>query len=193
MNDTACAALLLAREHDPFSVLGLHADGAGWRLRVFRPGVKSVALRQADGNWAMLARRKGTDLFEWQGSTPPPRPWRLAVDGQECYDSYAFPPQPPAEDLYLFNAGSLRQAWRRLGAVPEARDGIAGVCFRVWAPNAERVSVVGSFNAWDGRVHQMSTLGASGVWELFIPELQAGALAAAAAHQLETREHGPGG
>jgi 1,4-alpha-glucan branching enzyme len=62
------------------------------------------------------------------------------------------------------------------GAVPEIRDGVEGVCFRVWAPNAERVSVVGDFNAWDGRVHQMATLGASGVWELFVPELRPGAL-----------------
>ena len=98
MNDTACAALLQAREHDPFSVLGLHADGAAWCLRVFRPGVKSVAVLLADGAWSPLARRKGTDLFEWRGATPPPRPWRLNVDGQECGDSYAFPPQPPADD-----------------------------------------------------------------------------------------------
>ena len=76
----------------------------------------------------------------------------------------------------MFNAGRLRQAWRRFGAVPETRDGVAGICFRVWAPNAERASVVGDFNAWDGRVHQMATLGASGVWELFIPDLRPGAL-----------------
>jgi 1,4-alpha-glucan branching enzyme len=176
MTDTDCTALLEAREHNPFAVLGLHPEGTGWRLRVFRPGVKSLAVMLADGRWAMLERRKGTDLFEWRGATPPPRPWRLSADGKECYDSYAFPPQPPADDLYLFNAGSLRQAWRRLGAVPETREGIGGVCFRVWAPNAERVSVVGAFNAWDGRVHPMATLGASGVWELFVPELQAGAL-----------------
>ena len=64
MSDSACAALLEAREHDPFSVLGLHADGAGWRLRVFRPQAKSVAVVLANGERALLKRRSGTDLFE---------------------------------------------------------------------------------------------------------------------------------
>jgi 1,4-alpha-glucan branching enzyme len=187
MSAPDCAALLEAREHDPFAVLGLHAEGAGWRLRVLRPQAKSVAVELAGGQWALLTRRKGTDLFEWQGATPPPRPWRLDVDGVKQYDSYAFPPQPAADDLFLFNAGRLRQAWRSFGAVTQTRDGIAGVCFRVWAPNAERVSVVGAFNAWDGRTHPMATLGASGVWELFIPELAAGAL-----YRFELRLRGSG-
>jgi 1,4-alpha-glucan branching enzyme len=187
MTDSACAALLEAREHDPFAILGLHAEGGGWRLRVLRPGVKSVAVQLADGSWSMFQRSKGTDLFTWTGTNPPPRPWRLRCDGAEAYDAYAFPPQPPADDLYLFNAGRLRQAWRTLGAVPETREGIAGVCFRVWAPNTERVSVVGGFNGWDGRVHPMATLGGSGVWELFIPELQPGAL-----YRFELRLRGSG-
>ena len=187
MSESACAALLEAREHDPFSVLGLHAEGVGWRLRVFRPQAKSITVNLPDGTWAPLKRRSGTDLFEWHGASPPPRPWRLNIDGVMRYDAYAFPPQVPADDLYLFNAGRLRQAWRTFGALPETRDGIAGVCFRVWAPNAERVSVVGGFNGWDGRVHPMATLGASGVWELFIPELPAGAL-----YRFELRVRGSG-
>ncbi len=187
MPASAYAALLEAREHDPFSVLGLHAEGAGWRLRVFRPQAKSIAVELADGTWAPLKRRSGSDLFEWQGSAQPPRPWRLNVDGLAQYDSYAFAPRPPADDLFLFNAGRLRQAWRTFGAVPESRDGISGVCFRVWAPNAERVSVVGGFNGWDGRAHPMATLGASGVWELFVPELAAGAL-----YRFEIRVRGSG-
>ena len=176
MPNISCAALLEAREHDPFSVLGLHAKGAGWLLRVYRPHVAAISVEMADGSWAPLKRTTGTDLFEWKGSVPPSRPWRLNVDGVTLYDPYAFVPQPPHDDLYLFNSGRLRQAWRTLGAALENRDGIAGVCFRVWAPNAERVSVVGEFNGWDGRVHPMTTLGGSGVWELFIPELPAGAM-----------------
>ena len=187
MPATACAALLEAREHDPFSVLGLHAEGAGWRLRVFRPRAKALALELADGSWAPLKRRSGTDIFEWQGTAPPTRPWRLDIDGVRQYDTYAFVPQPPADDLFLFNAGRLRQAWRTFGAVPESRHGIAGTCFRVWAPNAERVSVVGGFNGWDGRANPMATLGDSGVWELFIPELAAGAL-----YRFEMRLRGSG-
>jgi 1,4-alpha-glucan branching enzyme len=187
MSDSACAALLEAREHDPFSVLGLHADGAGWRLRVFRPQAKAVAVALASGEWAPLKRRSGSDLFEWQGAAPPPRPWRLDIDGVRQYDPYSFLPQPPADDLYLFNAGRLRQAWRTLGAMPDVRDGVSGICFRVWAPNTERVSVVGDFNAWDGRVHPMATLGGSGVWELFLPELSPGAL-----YRFELRLRGGG-
>ena len=187
MIDPACAALLQAREHDPFSLLGVHAHGAGWRLRVLRPRAKAVAVALADGSWAPLKRHPGTDLFEWQGAAPPPRPWRLDIDGAVQYDSYAFPPQVPADDLFLFNAGRLRQAWRTLGAVAQIRQEVAGICFRVWAPNAERVSVVGGFNGWDGRMHPMATLGASGVWELFIPELPAGAL-----YRFELRLRGSG-
>jgi 1,4-alpha-glucan branching enzyme len=63
-----------------------------------------------------------------------------------------------------------------MGAAPETRRGVPGVCFRLWAPNAERVSVVGEFNRWDGRTHPMCALGASGAWELFIPEVPAGSL-----------------
>jgi 1,4-alpha-glucan branching enzyme len=187
MPDPACAALLQAREHDPFSVLGLHAHGAQWRLRVYRPQARAVALALADGEWVSMKRRGRSDIFEWQGAVPPPRPWRLDIDGVRQYDAYAFLPRPPADDLYLFNAGRLRQAWRTLGAVPETRDGVSGVCFRVWAPNAERVSVVGGFNGWDGRTHPMATLGASGVWELFVPELATGAL-----YRFELRLRGSG-
>jgi 1,4-alpha-glucan branching enzyme len=187
MSNLSCAALLEAREHDPFSVLGLHVQGANWRLRVFRPLAKSILVELANGEWAPLKRRSGSDLFEWQGAAPPPRPWRLNIDGVTQYDSYAFTPQPPVDDLYLFNAGRLHQAWRTLGAIPETREGIAGVCFRVWAPNAERVSVVGDFNVWDGRVHPMATLGGAGVWELFIPELPVGAL-----YRFEIRVRGSG-
>ena len=141
----------------------------------------------SNGEWAPLKRRSDSDLFEWQGAVPPPRPWRLKVDDVVQYDPYAFLPRPPHDDLFLFNSGRLRQAWRSLGAVPETRDGIAGVCFRVWAPNAERVSVVGEFNSWDGRIHPMTTLGGSGVWELFIPEIAAGAM-----YRFEIRVRGSG-
>ena len=187
MPDRAISALIEARQHDPFSVLGLHRDGAAWRLRVFRPRSKAIAVELADGSWAPLKRRPGTDAFEWQGVEPPPRPWRLDVDGTVHYDPYAFPPRPPADDLFLFNAGRLRQAWRTLGANPETRDGVTGICFRVWAPNAERVSLVGDFNQWDGRAHPLATLGVSGVWELFVPEMAAGSL-----YRFELRLRGSG-
>jgi 1,4-alpha-glucan branching enzyme len=176
MKQSYAQALIEARDHDPFATLGLHRSGSKWCLRVFRPRVAVVEFSAESGNWVPLIRKSGTDLFEWSGANPPARPWRLRVDGIEQYDSYAFPPEPPAEDLYLFNAGRLHQAWRTLGSNAETRLGVTGVCFRVWAPNAERVSLVGDFNDWDGRVNPMSTLGGSGVWELFIPGLSSGAL-----------------
>ncbi|MBL8489355.1 MAG: 1,4-alpha-glucan branching enzyme, partial [Rhodocyclaceae bacterium] len=91
-------------------------------------------------------------------------------------DPYAFPPEPSEHDLFLFGQGTLFQAQDFLGANSAERRGVAGICFRVWAPNAERVSVVGEFNRWDGRIHPMGSLGGSGIWELFIPELAIGSL-----------------
>ncbi|MBI5861678.1 MAG: 1,4-alpha-glucan branching protein GlgB [Rhodocyclales bacterium] len=173
---SAGAALLAACEGDPFAVLGLQAEGEGWRLRVLRPHAAAVEVALADGRWAALRRCASTDFFEWHGVSPPPRPWRLRIDGVVQYDAYAFLPQPPVDDLYLFNAGRLHQAWRLLGANPALRDGVDGVCFRVWAPNARRVSVIGAFNRWDGRVHPMASLGDSGVWEVFLPEVPADTL-----------------
>ena len=169
------AALREARDHDPFATLGLHRDGKAWVLRVFRPLAACVELALADGTWQPLTRQ-GADAFVWRGAEPPDRPWRLRVDGVEQFDPYAFEVAPPQADLFLFNAGRLHQGWRVLGAQAEQRLGVSGVRFRVWAPNAERVSVVGDFNGWDGRMHPMCSLGASGVWELFLPELPMGSL-----------------
>jgi 1,4-alpha-glucan branching enzyme len=93
-----------------------------------------------------------------------------------AHDPYSFPPQISDFDLHLFGEGRHRHAHRFLGAHHHEVDGIAGVLFAVWAPNAERVSVVGDFNHWDGRRHPMRVRGGSGVWELFIPDLAAGGL-----------------
>jgi 1,4-alpha-glucan branching enzyme len=177
--DATFERLLAAREYDPFSCLGAHRDRGQWCVRVFRPHADRVALHGAAGLEAM-ARVDPGGVFEWRGGSEPARPWRLRVeeDGAafDAFDSYAFPPQASAHDLYLFSEGRNYQAWRLLGAHVERRMDVDGVCFRIWAPNAERVAVVGEFNRWDGRVHQMASLGGSGVWELFIPELPAGTL-----------------
>src|SRR4051812_12003948 len=79
-------------------------------------------------------------------------------------------------DLHLFNEGTHRALWKMLGAHVRTVDGVPGVRFAVWAPNARRVSVVGDFSAWDGRAHHMHRLGRSGVFELFIPGIRPGAL-----------------
>ena len=169
-------ALQHAREHDPFRVLGLHRRAGEWQLVVFRPYATRVELRAA--GLAAPLECIGDGLFRWAGTEQPIWPWRLAVteDGAEfeIHDPYAFPPQIQELDQHLFGEGRHRQAWRYLGARLENRRGVDGVCFRTWAPNAERVSVVGDFNRWDGRQHPMCSMGASGVWELFIPEMTAG-------------------
>ena len=184
VNDRPAAArpwsrLLLAREYDPFACLGPARDERGWRIRVFRPGAVAVALETPAGTEA-FARVDPAGVFEWRGAELPADPYVLHVAGSgtslRCHDPYAFPPMATPHDLYLFSEGRNYQAYRLLGARLEARRGVSGACFRVWAPNAERVSVVGEFNGWDGRSHPMASLGASGVWELFIPGLTADAL-----------------
>ena len=177
--DESLRALAEAREYDPFRMLGLHRTADGWRLRVLRPDTRSVALES--GKTTLPLRRIGaTDFFEWEGAEAPPSPYRLRIEEKNrtfsLHDPYSFPPQPSDHDLFLFAEGSNSQAYRLLGAITEARNGIAGICFRTWAPNAGRVSVVGDFNRWDGRIHPMASLGASGIWELFIPDLPPGSL-----------------
>src|SRR5687768_1495619 len=79
------------------------------------------------------------------------------------------------DDLYLFNEGSHTRLWQKLGAHPSEVDGVTGVFFAVWAPNAERVSVIGDFNAWKNHAHPLQQVGASGIWAGFVPGVNKGA------------------
>lgn len=94
---------------------------------------------------------------------------------RQFFDPYSFLPSLSDEDLYLFNAGNEHQAHNKMGAQLREIDGVQGVSFSVWAPSAARVSVVGDFNHWNGRYHLMRSLGSSGIWELFVPGIEAGA------------------
>ncbi len=168
-----------ARHHDPFEVLGKHQLNGRTEVRVHIPQASEVTI--ADGELPM--RRIGnTDIFEWQGdsSTVPDRYrliWRDSSHLEHiAHDPYSFLPQLSEYDLHLFNEGKHWHAYRFLGAHTHEVNGVAGVLFAVWAPNAERVSVVGDFNHWDGRFHPMRVRGGSGVWELFIPDLPPGIL-----------------
>ncbi|MEO8164276.1 MAG: 1,4-alpha-glucan branching enzyme, partial [Betaproteobacteria bacterium] len=120
-------ALVGARHHDPFSLLGLHGNGQTWSLRVFRPYATSVAVRTRAGFVAMK-RIHPQGIFAWQGTEAPPRPVLLRIDeeGQqfEAHDPYSFAPTISAEDLYLFNEGRLEQAYRVLGSRIEQREGV---------------------------------------------------------------------
>ncbi len=170
-------ALAEARLHDPFAHLGLHHTGSGWLVRVFAPHDDRVAIHTGAG-WQAMEQVDSRGVFEWRSPTQPPLPYRLRFEGihgtRETFDPYALPNPVSEQDLYLFGQGRLLQAYRTLGSHVMDVQGVRGVNFVVWAPNAERVSVVGDFNRWDGRVHPMRVLGGSGVWQLFIPGLGPG-------------------
>ncbi len=172
-------ALLHGRLHDPHSLLGLHHTGTHWQIRVFAPHSQAVFVRLGETRQE-LTRVHAAGLFIWQGSEEPDNRYVLqfheAHRRYEQEDPYCQPLRIAEFDLYLFNEGKSQQAYTLLGARPGVINGITGVCFAVWAPNAERVSVVGDFNHWDGRTHPMRSLAASGVWELFIPRLATGSL-----------------
>ena len=100
---------------------------------------------------------------------------RFNGEYREFYDPYQFLPTIDDLSLHLFNQGNDHQCYQKLGARLCEVEGIAGVAFTVWAPSAQRVSVVGDFNHWNGRYHPMRSLGSSGVWELFVPGVEQGA------------------
>lgn len=168
----------LARHHDPFTVLGLHPEGTHWRMTVFRPHADSIWFIN-DQERTALERVAGTDFFTLTGSRAAwgSHPQLVEVQDQHeqrFIDPYTFLPQLDELWLQRFHGGECFTAHEVLGAHPHQADGVDGVLFAVWAPNAERVSVVGDFNRWDGRIHPMRARGSTGVWELFLPELAAG-------------------
>jgi 1,4-alpha-glucan branching enzyme len=172
-------AIAHAREGDPFAVLGPHAEGDGVVVRVFRPGAHTVEVVDEHGRVLAPAEASGTEgLFEARLDAPAPR-YRLRVqdDGgtHVVDDPYRFGPILGELDAWLFAQGNHLRLYDVLGAHPGVVDGTAGTRFAVWAPNARRVSVVGDWNAWDGRVHPMRLRREAGVWELFIPGVGAGA------------------
>ena len=169
-------ALIRAEHGNPFAFLGPHQRDGVTLVRTWQPGALEVELLDESGQ--LLARMDepvpGLFVAELGG----PRPYRLRIHWsgglQETEDPYAFGPQLGEMDIYLFNEGNHRRLGRCFGAQPWVADGVAGVRFAVWAPNARRVSVVGNFNSWDGRRHPMRLHPGGGVWELFIPRLGAG-------------------
>ena len=168
------ARLLEGRLDDPFRVLGRHPLGdGGVVVRAFLPGVHEAEIVETG---EPMRRLENGDLFEWRGADESlPRPYRIRwrIDGKviERFDPYAFCPQLSDADLESFGRGDHFRAHRFLGAHEQAVDGVDGFLFAVWAPESERVSVIGDFNNWDGRCHPMRVRNGSGVWELFIPGL----------------------
>ncbi|MGC9127507.1 MAG: GlgB N-terminal domain-containing protein, partial [Acidithiobacillus sp.] len=178
MDDNA-SAILEARHADPFAWLGQHPLNGGYVQRVFLPTASQAEIVLADGS-RTLELVDPAGLFTGHSDAPLPVPyllrWQDLRGRHERHDPYTFLPQLSDLDIHLFNEGRLLAAYEHLGAHRRRIDGVPGVCFAVWAPNAERVSVVGDFNGWDGRAHPMRSRGQSGLWELFIPDLDLGEL-----------------
>lgn len=166
---------------DPHAYLGMHnVEGAGVEVRVYDPTADRIVLTAGGKTFEMekihpagmfrvrFPRRKNHFNYTLE--------YHHGADVFVSEDPYHFMPQIGEMDLYLFNQGEHRRVFDVMGAHVRRPGGVEGVGFTVWAPNAERVSVVGSFNCWDGRRHPMRLMGNSGIWELFIPGLKPGDL-----------------
>ncbi len=174
-------ALVEARHADPFGVLGPHETEAGLVIRALVPRAETVEVVEIGGApVATLDRRDPGGFFEGRVDRPGRLSYFLraanATDAWEFCDPYAFVGVLGDMDDYLLVEGTHRRLYERLGAHPMVHQGVEGVHFAVWAPNAQRVSVVGDFNEWDGRRHQMRKRVTSGLWEIFAPDLGEGTL-----------------
>ncbi len=176
--DPELQRIVEARHHDPFAVLGRHSDRDKEIIRVILPSAESVRIGT---HGQQLERLAGTDLFQYTVQSGDVIEDHYSLDwvdksgkSYNHVDPYTFPPQLKDFDIHLFCEGKHWHAYRFLGAHPHSVDGVDGYLFATWAPNAERVSVVGDFNSWDGRSHPMRVRGGSGVWELFIPGIVPG-------------------
>jgi len=174
----AARAIVEGRHGDPFSVLGLHGRDGAWVVTAFVPGAERL--------WVLTGTETATEAAAIDGcdglfcaALPGPVPYRLRGDRAgvtwEFDDPFRFGPVLGEMDEYLLGEGTHKRLWQVLGAHVVTHEGVQGVHFAVWAPNAERVSVVGDFNIWDGRRHPMRRRGPTGVWETFIPGLGEGA------------------
>ena len=179
-------SLVELKHQSPHTLLGMHSlgDQSGIVVRACLPDAQKVEIEpvhEKDKPKFALERIPNTDIFE--GSSTGAKQvyaYDLVVTDKQGHtrrqrDAYSFLPTLGEADLYLFGKGDERKIHEKLGAQLRVIDGVAGASFAVWAPNAQRVSVVGDFNQWDGRCHAMRMLGASGVWEIFIPGVGLGA------------------
>ncbi|MGF1501345.1 MAG: 1,4-alpha-glucan branching protein GlgB [Paracoccaceae bacterium] len=164
-------------EGDPFAHLGCHPAAGGWVVRSFVPGAETVTLETERGARHALDPLHAGGVFGGHVADHPGRYRLHATRGAarwSFHDPYRFPPLLGELDEHLIAEGTHLRLWEALGARLRILDGIEGVGFAVWAPNAARVSVVGDFNDWDGRRHAMRRRGSTGVWEIFAPGLADG-------------------
>ena len=181
----AIDSFVRARHGDPFSLLGPQSSADGALVRAFLPEANRVQVADRVSGAALgeLVRIHPDGL--WSGAVASAQPYILrytVADGAggetvvETEDPYSFGPLLGELDIYLISEGRHRDLGSILGSHVVEIDGVRGTRFAVWAPNAQRVSVVGSFNNWDGRRNPMRLRQSAGVWELFVPRVGAGAL-----------------
>jgi 1,4-alpha-glucan branching enzyme len=178
---TADLDRLVRREHaDPHSLLGAHPHDGGVVVRAFRPAAAAITARPEGSAPVALEQVHPGGVFEGviEGAKLPLR-YELEIDYGESgtftlHDPYAFLPTLGELDLHLAAEGRHEELYAKLGAHLREVDGVTGTSFAVWAPSARAVSVVGDFNSWDGRLHAMRSLGPTGIWELFLPEVGEG-------------------
>jgi 1,4-alpha-glucan branching enzyme len=180
-------SLVGVQNRSPHELLGMHVlgDGSGLVVRALLSNAAQVEVaptHEKDKPRFKLKRLQDAGLFE--GVTRRAKQvyaYDLIITDYEgrvrqTRDPFSFLPSLGETDLYLFGQGNELRIYEKLGAQLRVVDGVPGTSFAVWAPNAQRISVVGSFNQWDGRYHPMRSLGPSGVWEIFIPGVGEGAL-----------------
>ena len=176
----AIDAVVHARHGDPFALLGPHPAERGTVVRTFIPNVDTVEVVARDTGFLLGALERVDSAGFWTGNFAelPAYLFRVRAGDHvfETEDAYSFPPLLGDIDIYLLAEGRHRDFSHILGAHVTEIEGVSGVRFAVWAPNAQRVSVVGDFNFWDGRRHPMRMRYGSGVWEIFIPRVVAGAV-----------------
>jgi 1,4-alpha-glucan branching enzyme len=176
--DDDVARIAAARHGDPFAILGQHRAAGGMAVRAFVPDAEHVQVLWDGGCLGLVPR--GTEGF-FEGFLPGEESriaYRLRAENAggvwEFADPYAFAPVLGPLDDHLLVEGTHQRLYERLGAHPMTHEGTDGVLFAVWAPQARRVSVVGDFNRWDGRRHQMRKRVDSGLWEIFAPGVTGG-------------------
>lgn len=167
----------------PGGILGAHLTDRGYVVTVYNPQAEAVTVIEKRSNQRFEAQKiDEAGVFVAYLGCDVSTPYLLEINpyGEEepyqTEDCYRFPVQTSSEDAYLFGAGTLYNVADVLGAHIKTIDGVEGTLFTVWAPNASRVSVVGDFNKWDGRMHQMNKVYNVGIFELFIPGIGEGAL-----------------
>lgn len=190
----ALQALIKGENGAPKTILGRHIDKKSVTIRTFRPWADTAhIINDETKDKVQMTKIADEGLFEAQLDTiwknvPYHFETKTFDNAKESYaDPYIFDSYLSEFDIYLFGEGRHQQIYEKLGAHRREVDGVTGVNFAVWAPNCYKVSVVGDFNRWDARTHAMINRGASGIWELFIPNIDVGTT-----YKYEIRSHNRG-